>query len=68
MTVKKYVYDEYTFEFLRVEDAEPECGVDFCDRCGDCLHCYGGDTCYGTEEYYEHFWVAYESKSENVHE
>ena len=69
MTVKKCVYDEYTCELLRVEDAEPECGVDFCDRCGDCLHCYEYGPCYdGTEECDEHFWVAYESKSENVHE
>lgn len=26
---------------------EPECGEDFCDRCGDCLHCYGGENCFG---------------------
>jgi hypothetical protein len=25
---------------------EPRCGVDFCDRCGDCLDCYGGENCY----------------------
>lgn len=23
----------------------PVCGVDFCDTCGDCLHCYGEDRC-----------------------
>jgi hypothetical protein len=22
------------------------CGEDFCDRCGDCLACYGDDPCY----------------------
>lgn len=33
-------------KFLKYEDIEPECGVHFCDVCGDCLHCYGGDTCY----------------------
>lgn len=22
-----------------------ECGLDFCDDCGECLHCYGGDPC-----------------------
>lgn len=21
------------------------CGEDFCDRCGDCLACYGDDPC-----------------------
>jgi hypothetical protein len=21
------------------------CGEDFCDRCGDCLECYGDDPC-----------------------
>lgn len=24
---------------------KPECGVDFCQICGDCLACYGGDSC-----------------------
>lgn len=23
------------------EMGEPYCGEDFCDRCGDCLYCYG---------------------------
>lgn len=22
------------------------CGKDFCECCGDCLHCYGGEECY----------------------
>ncbi len=22
------------------------CGQTFCERCGDCLACYGGDPCY----------------------
>jgi hypothetical protein len=26
--------------FLRYEMAEPECGKDFCENCGDCLVCY----------------------------
>jgi len=33
-------------KLLRVEDIKPECGVHFCDKCGDCLHCYGGEDCY----------------------
>ena len=36
-------------------DMEPECGVDFCDICGDCLACYGGDDCYLAE----HRWAVY---------
>ncbi len=31
--------------FLRTEDITPVCGLDFCDECGDCLACYGGDEC-----------------------
>jgi hypothetical protein len=43
----------------RTEEAEPECGEDFCDACGDCLDCYGGDPCYESKSG-EHFWVVYE--------
>src|SRR5262245_11857575 len=25
--------------------AEPKCGEDFCDHCGDCLACYAEDGC-----------------------
>jgi hypothetical protein len=46
------------------EDREPECGVDFCDSCGDCLHCYGGDPCLERENE-EHHWVKpYNKKDE----
>ena len=45
--------------FVRTEEATPECGVDFCDSCGDCLSCYGSDECQ-TSESGEHFWVEYE--------
>lgn len=24
----------------------PQCGRDFCDSCGDCLHCYGEFNCF----------------------
>jgi hypothetical protein len=59
--MRKYVFCDITGELLRAEDAEPVCGEDFCDRCGDCLHCYGCDPCYGSgEEKDEHFWVVYE--------
>lgn len=47
-----------------VYDLEPQCGEDFCDRCGDCLHCYGGDPCYYGGDVYEdphklgaHQWI-----------
>ena len=57
--MKKHVYDYTGTVFLRVEDATPVCGQDFCDACGDCLACYGSDPCpYGDE----HFWVEYEEK------
>lgn len=32
---------------------EPECGKDFCQRCGDCLYCYGSDPCLHGDE---HIW------------
>ena len=31
-------------QLLRTEDAEPKCG-DYCDSCGECLFCDGGDEC-----------------------
>ena len=47
---------ETTTVLLNKVDLEPECGVDFCDRCGDCLACYGDDTCrHGGQ----HRWVIY---------
>jgi hypothetical protein len=24
----------------------PRCGIDFCERCGDCMACYGNESCY----------------------
>jgi hypothetical protein len=45
---------------VAVEDAEPECGEDFCDQCGDCLHCFGGDPCFdGNTTSPSHYWVVY---------
>lgn len=43
-------------KFLRWEEAEPVCGKDFCDTCGECLHCYVSDPC---KEGREHSWVEY---------
>ncbi len=46
-------------------DAATICGKDFCDQCGDCLHCYGEDPCYryGDEET-GHSWVVYANQRE----
>lgn len=61
--MKKFVYSSDGDKLLRVEDETPRCGVDFCDRCGDCLHCYWEDPCYGNETG-AHSWVAYEEAME----
>ena len=37
-------------------DRIPECGLDFCDACGDCLACYGDDPCTGADDGV-HMWV-----------
>ncbi len=36
------------------ERGDPKCGEDFCDSCGDCLHCYPW-----YEGYCLHSWVIY---------
>ena len=38
-------------------EAQPVCGVDFCDECGDCLACYGPDECVRSVS--GHWWVVY---------
>lgn len=46
--------------YVLEENGEPECGVDFCDVCGDCLSCYIGDPCYeSTDPDVGHRWVIY---------
>ena len=35
------------------EDKVPDCGKDFCEECGDCIACYGGENCYLGGE---HLW------------
>lgn len=52
---------------LRAVEAVPQCGEDFCDACGDCLHCYEGDPCTETENG-QHFWVQYGEDAENADE
>ena len=53
-----YYHDPYTDDVLYTEwqDVTPVCGEDFCDRCGDCLACYGGDKCI---DGHEHVFVRY---------
>lgn len=40
--------------------AQPICGEDFCDQCGDCLSCYWEDSCPGGD----HRWVIYHDQAE----
>ena len=50
----------------RLEAGTPKCGVDFCDGCGDCLSCYGGDPCYRTDPPdAAHMWVVYDDQSDD---
>ena len=51
-----YIYDYWGKEHLATAEVEPECGEDFCDTCGDCLKCYGGDIC---SSELGHYWVFY---------
>jgi len=42
------------------ESREPECGEDFCDLCGDCLYCYGHESCFdGGIDNGPHRWYVY---------
>jgi hypothetical protein len=65
--MEKYIYlslDKPPYSrFLKKVDAEPECGEDFCDSCGDCLHCYSGDPCHRNDSG-KHFWVEYQEELE----
>ena len=45
---------------LKPLEEEPICGKDFCDTCGDCLHCYWLDPCKNSDE---HRWVEYSEVS-----
>lgn len=47
-------------DLLLVTDEEPVCGEDFCDACGDCLSCYGGDDCTESRDGSgSHRWIEY---------
>ena len=56
--MKRFHYDSRGIKLLRIEEATPVCGIDFCDDCGDCLVCsdsYGVGRCSDG-----HVWVVYE--------
>ena len=59
--MQKHIYDRHGMTLLRVEEAEPVCGRDFCDECGACLVCHAEDECsFGGE----HVWVEYKGEIE----
>lgn len=58
--MKRQVLDEKYHE-IRVEEAEPECGDDFCEDCGDCLACYGDEPCSFSDSG-RHRWIVVENQ------
>jgi hypothetical protein len=38
------------------DPCKPQCGEDFCEACGDCISCYGGDPCHRNDDG-EHQWI-----------
>ena len=64
--MRRHIYDHTGTHVLRIEEAEPVCGEDFCDRCGDCLVCYEEGDCREQGNLVNlalhggHFWVVYE--------
>lgn len=44
-------------------EADPVCCEDFCEDCGDCLHCDGGDPCWCSKDR-EHRWFKYVNEDE----
>ena len=59
--MRKLIYDFYGEKLLREEIADPVHGKDFCDRCGDCLDCYGDDPC---SDGGDHVWIEYEDSTD----
>lgn len=59
--LKHLVNKEY--KTITVE-AEPICGEDFCDICGDCLVCYADDPC---KDGGDHVWVEYDMNGMNLY-
>lgn len=53
----RHTYDHAGLILIRKERADPNCGEDFCNNCGDCLACYREDPCGNPNS--THFWVKY---------
>ena len=56
------VFDASGVKLLRKIEGMPECNVDYCDQCGDCLVCHDEDECYygSGGGRVGHSWVIYE--------
>ena len=52
----RYIKEDGTTQLLA---GVPECGTDFCDRCGDCLKCWPDGPC---GDHPGHLWVKYEEE------
>lgn len=59
--VVKHIYNKAGTKLIKDEEAEPKCGEDFCDSCGDCLSCAIEDKCFASSDGL-HFWVEYSVK------
>lgn len=55
--MKKYIRSSDE-QLIQEIEAIPQCGKDFCDSCGDCLHCYGEDKCIENKDGH-HLWIEY---------
>ena len=62
--MQRLMYDKTGTRLIRTEEAEPKCGKDYCEDCGDCLACNAGYTCYLNDDDGEHRWIVYEDEEE----
>ena len=53
------VYDEGAG--VPLIEPEPECGVDYCEKCGDSLYWHGDDRCHHSAD---HLWVISKKRRE----
>ena len=63
--MKRYIYSLRDDSLLRIEEADPECGIDYCEDCVCCMHCFGGVPCPDNREG-EHRWVVYEDDDDDA--
>jgi hypothetical protein len=59
--IRIYDRNENQLDIEPPEEIAPRCGEDFCEVCGDCLDCYGGDDCSQSESG-AHLWMVYEDE------